>query len=104
MLFGSRSTFWVNLNRMVYKITLLPSYLEFNVDSAQTLLDGALANGISLPSRCRVGVCTICACKKIKGTVDYNLEPVLTEKEQRQGWIFPCQAYAKSHLVLSLDE
>ena len=42
--------------------------------------------------------------KKSKGQLITISEPVLTEKEQRQGWIFPCQAYAKSHLVLSLDE
>ncbi|OEF27208.1 2Fe-2S iron-sulfur cluster-binding protein [Vibrio rumoiensis] len=89
---------------MIYRVTLLPDHIEFDADSKQTLLDAALESGINLPNRCRVGVCTACVCKKIEGVVYYDLEPVLTEKEQQQGWIFPCKAYPRSHLVLSLDE
>ncbi|WP_422126264.1 2Fe-2S iron-sulfur cluster-binding protein, partial [Vibrio harveyi] len=40
----------------------------------------------------------------IKGTVKYQLEPMLTEKEQQEGWIFACQALATSHLELTLEE
>jgi hypothetical protein len=43
-------------------------------------------------------------CKKVTGEVSYHLEPMLTDKEQQQGWIFPCQAYTESNLVLTFDE
>ena len=89
---------------MSYKVTLLPSQQEFDVDTDQTILEAAEQYGIYIPSRCRAGVCTMCLCKKIEGNVLYALEPVLTQKEQTQGWIFPCLAYATSHLVLLFDE
>lgn len=89
---------------MSYKVTLLPSQQEFDLDTDQTILEAAEQYGIDIPSRCRVGVCTTCLCKKIEGNVLYSLEPVLTQKEQAQGWIFPCLAYATSHLVLLFDE
>lgn len=94
---------------MRYQITLLfdnpqqVKTIEFEADSTQTILEAALAHEVYLPNRCRVGVCTACVCKKIEGTIHYNLEPVLTEKERQQGWIFPCQAYPRSHLILSID-
>jgi hypothetical protein len=29
---------------------------------------------------------------------------MLTDKEQQQGWIFACQAFAESKLVLTFEE
>lgn len=46
----------------------------------------------------------MCMCKKLEGEVEYNLEPMLTNSEQQQGWIFPCLAFAKSNLVLTFAE
>ncbi|MBD1577261.1 2Fe-2S iron-sulfur cluster binding domain-containing protein [Vibrio sp. S11_S32] len=89
---------------MSYKVTLLPSQQQFEVSEGQTILEAALQCGVQMPSRCKVGVCTTCLCKKSQGDVHYQLEPMLTQKEQEQGWIFPCLAYAKSHLILILDE
>jgi len=86
------------------KVTLLPSNIEFEVLSGQTVLQAALNNNIGLPHRCQVGACAMCMCKKVSGEVIYDLEPMLTEKEQQQGWMFPCLAYIESNLVLTLDE
>ena len=45
----------------------------------------------------------MCLCKKLEGEIEYDLEPLLTDKEQQEGWIFACQATAKSDLVLLLE-
>lgn len=85
-------------------VTLLPDNVEFEVAKGQTVLEAALNNNIRFPHRCQVGACAACLCRKLEGTVSYHLEPMLTEKEQQQGWIFACQAFAESNLVLTLEE
>ncbi|MEL7291308.1 MAG: 2Fe-2S iron-sulfur cluster-binding protein [Pseudomonadota bacterium] len=85
-------------------VTLLPDNIEFEVAKGQTVLEAALNNNIRFPHRCQVGACAACLCRKLEGTVSYHLEPMLTEKEQQQGWIFACQAFAESNLVLTLEE
>ena len=89
---------------MSHTVLLLPINVSFEVEAGETMLEAALNNNIRFPHRCRVGACAMCMCKKISGEVSYRLEPMLTDKEQQQGWIFPCQAYTESNLVLTFDE
>lgn len=89
---------------MSYSVLLLPEKIEFDVQEGETVLEAALNNNIRFPHRCQVGACAACLCKKIEGSVSYQLEPMLTEKEQQQGWIFACQAFAESKLVLTFEE
>ena len=79
---------------------------EYTVRCAgrETVLEAALNHNISFPNRCQVGACAACLCRKIEGRVTYQLEPMLTEKEQQQGWVFACQAFAESNLVLTFEE
>ena len=89
---------------MSHTVLLLPINVSFEVEAGETVLEAALNNNIRFPHRCRVGACAMCMCKKLSGEVSYHLEPMLTDKEQQQGWIFPCQAYTESNLVLTFDE
>lgn len=89
---------------MSYPVLLLPENIEFEVQEGETVLEAALNNNIRFPNRCQVGACAACLCRKIEGSVSYHLEPMLTEKEQQQGWVFACQAFAESKLVLTLEE
>ncbi len=89
---------------MTHKVTLHPQNIVFDVPEEQTILEAALNNNISFPHRCRVGACAMCMCKKLSGEVEYRLEPMLTEKEKKEGWIFPCQAYITSEVKLTLEE
>ncbi|EMN6296822.1 ferredoxin [Vibrio parahaemolyticus] len=88
---------------MSHQVHLLPIDVTFEVKEGETVLEAALNNNIRFPHRCQVGACAMCMCKKLSGEVTYHLEPMLTNKEQ-QGWIFPCQAYTESNLVLTFDE
>ncbi|NOI16000.1 2Fe-2S iron-sulfur cluster-binding protein [Vibrio hepatarius] len=85
-------------------VILSSQNIQFEVQDGQTVLEAALNNNIGFPHRCQVGACAACLCRKIEGTVSYHLEPMLTEKEQQQGWIFACQAFAESNLVLTFEE
>ncbi len=85
-------------------VTLLPSQVQFEVPQGQTVLEAALNHNIGFPHRCQIGACAMCMCKKLSGEVQYDLEPMLTEQEQQQGWIFPCLAYTESNLVLTFEE
>lgn len=89
---------------MIYKVMIKPDNIEFMIAPDQTILSAAIEQGVMLAHRCKIGACMTCICKKIEGEVEYHLEPMLTIKEQLQGWIFPCQAYAKSHLILTFEE
>ncbi len=82
----------------------MPAGTEFEVSTDQTLLQGALSAGIAFPNRCQIGACATCLCRLIKGDVRYHLEPMLTEQEKEQGWIFACQAIPSSDLVVSFEE
>ncbi|WED21784.1 2Fe-2S iron-sulfur cluster-binding protein [Vibrio sp. JC009] len=89
---------------MAQKVTLTPANLEFEVQDGETVLEAALNNNINFPHRCQVGACAMCLCRKLEGDISYHLEPMLTEKEKADGWIFPCQAYAESDLKLTFEE
>ncbi|MGR5128510.1 2Fe-2S iron-sulfur cluster-binding protein [Photobacterium swingsii] len=88
---------------MTYQVRLLPADVTFTAAEHESVLQAALNAGIAFPNRCQVGACAMCMCRKLSGEISYQLEPMLTEKEQAQGWIFTCQATAKSDLVLSMD-
>ncbi|QUJ67571.1 2Fe-2S iron-sulfur cluster binding domain-containing protein [Photobacterium sp. GJ3] len=87
----------------MYQIRLLPQELTFFVRDDETLLCAAHRAGVAFPHRCLVGACATCLCRKLSGEVAYQLAPMLTEKEQAAGWIFPCLAMARSDLVLLLE-
>ncbi|MGF1758032.1 2Fe-2S iron-sulfur cluster-binding protein [Photobacterium sagamiensis] len=86
-----------------HQIHLLPHDIVFTASEQETVLEAALNAGVAFPNRCQVGACAMCMCQKISGEISYQLEPMLTEKEQVQGWMFTCQAVAKSNLVLQLE-
>ncbi|MEL6115310.1 2Fe-2S iron-sulfur cluster-binding protein [Photobacterium sp. SP02] len=87
----------------MYQVRVLPQDVMFSAGEEETLLSAARRAGLAFPHRCQVGACATCLCRKLAGEVTYRLAPVLTEKEQAEGWIFPCLAMARSDLVLTLE-
>jgi len=61
--------------------------------NGQTLLDGALSQGVELPHSCKSGVCATCRCKLTSGEVDMNAEFALEDYEIARGFILACQSY-----------
>mgnify|MGYP003611600458 CR=1 FL=1 len=55
--------------------------------------------GLEPPQACRAGVCGVCRCRVVTGQASMLSNQVLSEEEQRQGWILACQAVVGSPFV-----
>lgn len=86
-----------------HSILIEPAGLAFEAESDQTVMDAALAAGVSLPRSCRNGTCRTCLCRLRSGHIDYRVEwPGVSFDEREDGWILPCVAVALSDLVLDV--
>lgn len=74
-------------------LTILPLGLTVPVAPGQSLLEAALAGGVSLPRSCRNGTCRACRCQMVSGQVRYRIDwPGLSSDEREAGDILPCVA------------
>ncbi|HKK16260.1 MAG TPA: CDP-6-deoxy-delta-3,4-glucoseen reductase, partial [Gammaproteobacteria bacterium] len=87
---------------MSFTITLQPGSQSFAADNNQSVLDAALANGITLPYGCRNGACGSCKGKVIAGDFDYTDNPLtgISENEKHNGYALFCQAHPHSDMVI----
>ena len=84
----------------VFTAQLLPSQVSFTAPASLSLLEGALLEGLSLPSSCRNGTCRACMSKLHAGSVRYRIEwPGLSLDEKDDGYILPCVACPTSDVV-----
>lgn len=91
---------------MTFQVDIQPSGQKFALAAEQTILDGALADGLMLKHSCREGTCGSCKCKVTSGSVDHADSPleVLSEAERAEGMVLTCRARATSDLVLDAPE
>jgi ferredoxin len=74
-------------------LTILPLGTTVPVAPGQSLLEAALAAGVSLPRSCRNGTCRACRCQMLSGAVRYRIDwPGLSPDEREAGEILPCVA------------
>ena len=87
----------------VFKATLSPDGVSFDMPSGTSLLQAAELAGMQLASSCRNGTCRTCICQLVGGEVFYRIEwPGLSFDEKREGLILACVAYPLSDLVIEL--
>lgn len=72
----------------------------FACRSDQTVLAGAEAAGVPLPSSCCSGVCTTCAALISSGSVEQPDAMGVKADLQQQGYALLCVAFPRSDLVL----
>lgn len=90
---------------MSFTVRVMPSGREFSVESDETILDGALRNGLAFPYGCRGGACGACKAKLLEGSVRYDDEPMaLSEEEQSDSISLLCVAIATSDLSVEIKE
>ncbi len=69
-----------------------------------TILDAALAAGVSFPHSCRVGECGACKSRLVAGEV-HSLDPadpcVLSPSERADGLILPCRSWPRSDVIVA---
>ncbi|CAG0959445.1 ring-1,2-phenylacetyl-CoA epoxidase subunit PaaE [Burkholderiales bacterium] len=71
----------------------------------ESLLDGALANGIEMPYSCKGGVCSTCRCRLVEGEVDMDVNFALEDYEVARGFVLACQSYpATDKVVVDFDQ
>ena len=83
-----------------FEVRIEPAGVTFTASPAETLLDAALSAGIDFPHRCRQGVCTSCVCRLKSGDVRYDAPSPLSPADIEQKFVYGCQAFADSDLVL----
>ena len=89
-----------------YQITLTPSGHTFQVAADETVLEGALRQGIGLPYGCRNGACGSCKGIIVSGEFDYGVyqERTLSADEKSQGKALFCVGKPCSDMTLNVKE
>ena len=89
---------------MQFQISTQPGGQQFHADSAQTVLEAALAAGLLFPYGCRDGACGACKAQVLSGSVEPGKasDGALSDEERAQGYALLCQAHPKSDLVLNV--
>ena len=85
-----------------YKIKIQSSGLEFHVKPSQTILEGAIASGITLPYGCQDSACGSCKGKVISGKYFLNeyQSSALTDSDIKAGNTLYCKSMAQEDLVI----
>ena len=87
---------------MTFNVSIQPSNHQFTAKPDESILQGALNNGIGLPYGCRNGACGSCKGKLVSGTVDYGKHSVtaLSDAEKAEGKALFCCAKPLSDVVI----
>ncbi len=72
--------------------------LEFQVFADETILDGALRQGLALPYSCKTGICLTCLARCVHGEVDMAFAQ-LTQRGRAGDAINTCIGYAVTDTV-----
>lgn len=91
---------------MTFKVRIEPSGHEFTVAEQETVLEGALRHGYTLPYSCRNGSCGTCKGRLLAGAIDYGRyeAKALSSQERAAGLALFCQAVPRSDIVIQARE
>jgi CDP-4-dehydro-6-deoxyglucose reductase len=87
---------------MPFEVAIQPSGRKITVEDGETVLEGAMRNGITLPYGCRNGACGSCKGKILSGTVNYGeyAAHILPDYEKKLGFALFCRAKPLSDLAI----
>lgn len=85
-----------------FKVQVQPSGREFTADPQQTVLDAALAAGVTLAHGCRDGTCGTCKARVLSGRIEQgpHAQAALSAEEAGRGLALLCCAHARDDLVV----
>lgn len=71
----------------------------------RTIIEGATAAGIELPSQCRAGICGTCRGRLVRGEVRMLDNMALDDAELAAGFVLACQSLPLTEeIALEFDE
>ncbi len=91
---------------MSYRVAINSEKVTFEVLESESILDGALRNGIGLQHGCRNGQCGTCKAKVNNGNwryLDGYTPDILTRSEVDQGMAVSCKATPQENLNIELN-
>lgn len=90
---------------MHHKITLHPSHAHFEMNSTDTLLEGALRAGLAINYGCSNGNCGLCKARIISGQTEKIRQQdfVLSDAEKMQGYFLLCSHTACSDMEIEAE-
>ncbi len=88
-----------------YILRITPADINVRIAATETLLQGALRQGIAFPHNCRAGGCGKCKCRLLEGKVKELTDKsyLLSVDELRDNYILACQSIPKSDVVISVE-
>src|SRR3989338_1160963 len=91
---------------MSFRVRIQPSGHEYTVAEQETVLDGALRHGYTLPYSCRNGSCGTCKGRLLAGDIDYGRyeDKALSAQERAAGLALFCQAVPRADVVIESRE
>ena len=91
---------------MSFQVSIQPSAHQYACKDGETILQGALNNGIGLPYGCRNGACGSCKGKLVAGSIDYGKysSAVLSDDEKSRGMALFCCARPLSDVTIEARE
>ena len=72
--------------------------VEFDIFDDETILNGALRQGIALPYSCKTGICLTCLARCVHGAVDMAYAQ-FTQRGRPGNMINTCIGYAAANSV-----
>jgi glycine betaine catabolism B len=72
------------------------------VESCETILEGAERNDIEIPFECRSGICGQCKLRLCEGEIRMEQTYALSPTERQQGWILACQSHIVSDATIAI--
>ena len=91
---------------MSFRVRIQPSGHEYTVADQETILEGALRHGYTLPYSCRNGSCGTCKGRLLAGDIDYGRyeDKALSAAERTAGLALFCQAVPRADVVIEARE
>ncbi|NQV54190.1 MAG: 2Fe-2S iron-sulfur cluster binding domain-containing protein [Flavobacteriales bacterium] len=82
------------------EVTIIIDDKEHTIQvGSETILEAALKAGVDAPFSCRSAICSTCMAQLIEGTVEMEMNHVLTDEELEEGFIVTCQSHPTTDKV-----
>ena len=92
----------------IYQVRLVNAAIALDrtlpIPDDQYILDIAHEAGISLPSGCLQGECSVCLAKLAQGKVEQSEQKFLRSEEIEAGYTVTCVAYPRSDCTLETHQ